>query len=141
MEGQPPSETRRRTLVERSYDAFNRRDLDTLLELYAEDCVWDMSHVEGWPEDPVYEGREGLARFFNDAIPVWGEFEVIPEEVEPMGGGRFFIRCAARFRGQESGVPVEVAWGQAAISRGGKVVRVDNYSDVAEARRAAGAAR
>ena len=42
-------------LAHDSYDAFNRRDLETLLQLYDPECEWHMSHYPAWPEIDLVE--------------------------------------------------------------------------------------
>jgi len=41
----------KRTLVWRSYDAFNRRDPDAAVPPYTPGCRWTMDHFGGWPDD------------------------------------------------------------------------------------------
>jgi hypothetical protein len=56
-------------LTHESYEAFNRKDLEALLQLYDPRCVWDVSNYAGWPERQVYKGREGLAVRNSAVLP------------------------------------------------------------------------
>jgi ketosteroid isomerase-like protein len=79
----PPDE---RTLVWRSFDAFNRRDPDALLELYNEDCVWSLESFGGWPDDQEYRGHDGLRRRADDFLGAWGEFRITATGLWHLGG-------------------------------------------------------
>jgi ketosteroid isomerase-like protein len=122
-------------LIRSSYAAFNRRDLDTLLELYHPECSWDLSRVTGWPDRGVYRGHEGLRAMFEDWFEAWEEFAAEVSEVQ-RAGRRYFIRASFRVRGRESGVPMEFEWAQIGEAREGRISTVVNYSDIDEAERA-----
>jgi ketosteroid isomerase-like protein len=51
--------------VNQMYEAFNRRDLDTILNSTSNDCIWE---VMGQPEIPfggIYHGRDDIKGFFG----------------------------------------------------------------------------
>jgi ketosteroid isomerase-like protein len=58
--------------IRRLYDAFNRRDIDAVLETLAEDVVW----ANGW-EGGHIEGRTAVREYWAR------QFEVIHPRVEP----------------------------------------------------------
>ena len=122
-----------------SYDAFNRRDIEALLELYDPDCEWLLTNFEGWPEKPVYRGHEGLVEFFHTWLDPWEEFHVEIKEAFDLSGDRTFGVAYNRGRGRLSGALVELPpIGQIVSYRSDRVLRVDNYSDLDQASRAAG---
>ncbi len=122
-----------------SYDAFNRRDIDTLFQLYDPECEWHMSHYHGWPEKPIYRGFAELAEFFDGWLEPWEDFHVEITETVDLPGDRSFVVGHARGRGRISRAQVEIPpLAQIIDFRGGRIFRVDNCSDVVEARRAAG---
>jgi ketosteroid isomerase-like protein len=125
-------------LVRRSYAAFNRQDLEEVVSLYERDCEWDMSHFSGWPETQVYRGHEGLKELFRFWYGAWEEFHVEPAEILPAGSDRTFMRCELSVKGEGSGVPLEMTFWQVGEARNGKVLRVVNYTDLDEAKEAAG---
>ncbi|THU33041.1 hypothetical protein FAM09_26735 [Niastella caeni] len=50
--------------VNQLYEAYNRRDLNTILDTLSRDCVWE---VMGQPEIPfagIYHGKEDIKDFF-----------------------------------------------------------------------------
>jgi ketosteroid isomerase-like protein len=128
-------------IARESYDAFNRQDLDALLVLYDPECEWHMSKYSGWPEKSVYRGHAGMTEFFETWHEPWGDFHLEIEEQIDMTGDRSFLIAHGRGHGHASGAEVELPpLAQIVAVRSGRILRVDNYSDVAEARRDAGLA-
>ena len=124
-------------LVARSYGAFNRNDVATLLALYHPDCVWDWSHFEGWPDDQVVRGAEGLRRAWSVFSEVWGDFRLEASDLTDLGD-RQMLTCHMSATGLSSGVDIERTWWQVGYSRGGLIALVANYSDHRQALEAAG---
>jgi ketosteroid isomerase-like protein len=86
-------------------DAYNRRDLDGLLELATEDYVL-FAAVAGVIEVGGIRGREGLRRYFDMLDETWVEFRLIADEFRDLGDCVLAIgRTEGRGRG--SGVPVD----------------------------------
>ena len=51
--------------VNQLYEAYQRRDVDTILNSLSTDCIWE---VMGQPESPyagIYHGREDVKEFFG----------------------------------------------------------------------------
>jgi ketosteroid isomerase-like protein len=128
----------KRTLVWRSYDAFNRRDPDAAVPLYVPTCRWIMDHFGGSPDDQEYRGHAGLHRLFADFLSVWGEFEILPTGLWDLGGGAWFIEAHMSATGMSSGVPLEVDFWQVATTVDRRIEIVDQYSDRDDALAAAG---
>ena len=126
-------------LAHDSYDAFNRKDLETLLQLYDPECEWHMSNFPVWPEKRIYRGREGLAEFFDNWLDPSEEFYVEIKQVTNLPGDRALVIGYNRGRARLSGAQVELPpIAQIVDFRGGRILRIDNYLDVEEARKAAG---
>jgi ketosteroid isomerase-like protein len=126
-------------LTHESYEAFNRKDLDALLQLYDPDCEWDLTRYAGWPEKQVYKGREGLGEFFDTWLDPWEEFYYEVERVVDLPGDRVLVVGYGRGRGRLSGADVELPpLAQIIDFRDGRVLRVVNYSDVEEGQNATG---
>jgi ketosteroid isomerase-like protein len=105
-------------IVRRIYDAASLRDSAGALALYDPEVVWDISHAparELLAGSHVYEGHEGLARFFRD----WHE-------------------APTRGRGRKSGIEVQLPHAAVWTVRDGKVTRVVWFGTVDEAMAAAG---
>jgi ketosteroid isomerase-like protein len=128
-------------IARESYDAFNRQDLDALLALYDPECEWHMSNYSGWPEKSVYGGHVGMTEFFETWHDPWADFHLEIEQQIDMTGDRCLLIAHGRGRGRGSGAQVELPpLAQIVEFRGARILRVDNYSDVAEGRRDAGLA-
>jgi ketosteroid isomerase-like protein len=124
-------------LVRRSYDAFNRRDLDALLPLYHPGCVWDMTHFEGWPDTPVYRGHDGLRKILEEFYGAWDEVRVEPSDLLQIGR-RTMVTCTLRVRGGASGAEVSLQFTQVGEPRDGLIYLIDNYTDKSQALEAVG---
>ena len=126
-------------IVKRSYDAFRENDIDRLLELYHPEAVWELTHWEDFLEETVYEGRAGIRRVLE---MLQGDVGIIRNdvvEIVELGDGRVFVAGETTVRGASTGIEVDMpAFGQIIEFRDGQISRVDNYSDVAAARAAAG---
>jgi ketosteroid isomerase-like protein len=51
--------------VNQLYEAYNRRDLDAILNTLSQDCIWE---VMGQPEIPfagIYHGKDDIKEFFG----------------------------------------------------------------------------
>jgi ketosteroid isomerase-like protein len=124
-------------VVRRSYDAFNRRDLDALLSLYHPGCLWDMTHFEGWPDTPVYRGHEGLRKIFEEFYGAWDEVRVEPSDLLQIGP-RLMVTCTLRVLGSASGAEVSLQFTQVGETRDGLIYIIDNYTNKSQAFEAAG---
>lgn len=128
-------------LIHNSYRAFRDNDLEGLLAQYHPEAVVDFSHWENFPDSPVYRGRDGTEKLLRMLRDVFGEFNVQPIEIVELGPDRVLIEGRIAIRGRASGAEVEAPpFAQIAEFRDNLIARVDNYSDVEAARRAAGLA-
>jgi ketosteroid isomerase-like protein len=120
-------------LARLSLEALNRGDFDTAMSVWGPDPVWDTSPMGLG----VFEGRGAIRSFFEDWISAFEDFDIETEEVLELGSEVTF--SVAVQRGRPVGSDARVEWRYAAVSSwvDGSVVRVTNYSDVAEARAAA----
>jgi ketosteroid isomerase-like protein len=64
--------------VRAGYDAFNRRDIDGILPLLAEDIEYRMP-LDPLGVHPVFRGHDGVRRFYET---IWDGFEEFLIEVE-----------------------------------------------------------
>jgi len=126
-------------VVRKSFDAWNRGDIESFVALYHSDCEWGFTHFDGWPEEGTYAGHSGLRRLFEQWLSAWEDFHVEAEEVGPVGDDRVLMQARTFSRGKGSGAYVESPpfW-QLCTLREGKLLRVVNYTDRAEALEAAG---
>jgi ketosteroid isomerase-like protein len=104
---------------------------------FAPDFVWDMSTFRGWLEQPAYDGLRGAREFLGDWVGVWDDWEAELEEVHDAGDRVVVVACQ-RGRAEQTGVLLEMRYGQVWTFRGEQAIRVETYADPAEALEAAG---
>ena len=116
--------------VERLYGAFNRRDMAAMLDLIDPEVEW--VPVLAVLEGDVYRGHEGFRSWVEALDPDWETFEVDYEELRDLGD-RVLAFGHWRGRGRASGVE----FGQPATwlyeIKDGRVVRLQTFTDRAEA--------
>jgi ketosteroid isomerase-like protein len=125
-------------LVHRWHEAWNRRDLDGMLAVFA-------PHVEFRPlrgflgTDPVYVGHAGFRRFWTEFIAAWESFAVSEHELRDCGEQVLFLGTfEARARdGLEVRRPGAAVWSL----REGRAVRVEVHDGWADALEAVGGSR
>jgi ketosteroid isomerase-like protein len=62
-------------VIRKTYEAWNRHDLDSWLETYHSDGELDTSGL--FPDsDPVYRGRDRLAEFWRRMHEAWEVFRI-----------------------------------------------------------------
>jgi ketosteroid isomerase-like protein len=123
-------------VARRATDAFNRRDVEELVEVSHPDSEWlpFRAQVEGG----VYCGHAGIRQFVVDMDEDWERFEV--EQVELVDlGDRVLLIGRVHAVGRGSGVTLENDAGFVMDFRDGQLWRLVSYSDPDEARREAGA--
>src|SRR5947207_297207 len=127
-------------VVKNASEAWERGDLEAWLEALHPDVVWDSSRFAGLLEGSVYEGRDEVRAFLLDEWRAsWDLYEAHVEDVVD-AGDRVLVLWSQRMVEAGSGIPLEVHTAQLCSVRDGKVIRMDNFTDRAEARKAEGLA-
>jgi ketosteroid isomerase-like protein len=123
--------------LRRGFEAWNRRAWEEALEFFSPDVIWRTRALfPGF--DPIYEGHEGLLRFFSTFVEPWEEVSIDLEEVLDDRPGHVLIRARFQARGRE-GIEVDATMFQRwRFDEGGLVVEFDAYEEEGQARRAAG---
>jgi ketosteroid isomerase-like protein len=119
----------------RGVDAYNRRDIDPLLETSHPKAEWYpfTAQVEG---DEAYHGHEGIRQWWANVDAAFEEFEASIDEVRDLGDSVLALgRLRARFR---SGVTLDTEIGWLTRYRDGLAVWGRAYQSHAEALEAAG---
>jgi ketosteroid isomerase-like protein len=115
-------------------------EFDRYLQDYMDPAiVWDMSHLDGWLDAPVYEGHDGVRRVFESWLAPYERVEYRVEYVAHPGDREI---VAFHHRGYLPDSPTAVQMRYVHLNTlgpDGKLTRVDIYSDVGEAFAAAGA--
>jgi ketosteroid isomerase-like protein len=82
-------------LMRRAFAAWNRRDIETALELMDPDVEWH-PNLQLPDVDPIYRGRNGVRRFFKDFMDPWDTITVEP--LETTARGDEVVACRSRHR-------------------------------------------
>jgi ketosteroid isomerase-like protein len=120
----------------RLIEAYSRGDTPSFLDRLHPDVEWIpiMAALEG----RVYRGHEGVLRWLEELSRDWEYFDPLYEEYRDLGD-RVLIFGRWRARGRVSGVELEnqpAAW--LYEIKDGKVMRMQTFTDRAEALEAAG---
>ena len=123
-------------IVRRGFTAFTRGDTALFLELLDPDVVWIplMASLEG----RVYRGVDGIRQWLEEGLLTdWESFVPYAEDFRDLGD-RVLVFGHWRARGRASGVELERAGTWLFDVKGGKTIRLQTYSDRAEALEAVG---
>jgi ketosteroid isomerase-like protein len=124
-------------VVRQAWDGWFRDRWHGLIPYLDPEVVWDTSHFRDWPESAYY-GIEGVERYLTEWLDVWDDYEVGVDEILAAPDGRVVVLLWQRGRGRLSGLDLEMQSAQISTVRNGKITRIDNYDDPAEALAAAG---
>ena len=93
-------------ILESAIESWNRGDLEATLVNIRDDVVW--TTARSMPDiDRVYEGHEGLRRFFNDFSEPWEEISTQLEEVIEDRDEQVVVLVSFHARGRE-GIELDV---------------------------------
>jgi ketosteroid isomerase-like protein len=111
---------------------------DGLFETFDPEVEWDTTNYEGWPEDEVYRGHDGVRRFFGEWLSSWARYEAGVEESLDVDDERVLVLCWQRGFGPGSEVPVQMDFAQLCTLRQGLICRMEAYSSRQDALEAVG---
>ena len=96
-------------LVRQSYEAWNRGDLEWVLDHITPDFEWRTAQL--FPDtEAVYRGREGFRRFWNTFREPWETLLIEVERIEAIGDDRVLALLRFHGRGREGvGATLEYA--------------------------------
>jgi ketosteroid isomerase-like protein len=122
-------------IVERAIAAINERDIDGYLACCTEDIQLQtpVSPVAG-----VYEGADGIRRFFADIEDAGPDFRLDLERLEAVEGERVLAFVGIAAHGRASGLPIPAETGNVYEFEEGKIRRIQIFLDRGEALEAAG---
>jgi ketosteroid isomerase-like protein len=126
-------------LIRGGYEAWNRRDIDAVVQVLDPDIEWrGYTHI---PESGVMEGREQVRTWLERFLEAWEELEIQVTDLIDSGEQTIAL---VRFRalGRESGVRVDGGTDAHVWTvRDGKAAAVTLYQGTHEAFEAAGLQR
>jgi ketosteroid isomerase-like protein len=121
-------------LVRQSYGAFERRDLDGLLDRFSPDIeVHDPPEIA---DAAVHRGREAIKRDWEQTFEAFEDFHVQVEEHHEAGDELVFVRYSGR--GTASGAWVDAELAHVWTFKDGTPIRLRQFLDRAAALEAAG---
>ncbi len=124
--------------LRRGLEAFNRRDVDSLLDELDPDVEWHSAlPVLLGGQGAVYRGHQGVRELLRDNDEVFAEYRVEVSETQDLGD-RLLGFGRVRTRGEESGIKMESTWCFVIDLKDGKAIRIRTYLDRKAALEAAG---
>jgi ketosteroid isomerase-like protein len=124
-------------IAKAAYDAWNKQDLESVLDRLHPDVEWE-ENDEVYPGlDPVYHGHEGFLKRQRDAFDAWEWFTVEDQEFID-AGDHVVVPLRLTAKGRHSGIEVQMTVCDVLTFRDGKVVRHRLYANRAEALEAVG---
>ena len=117
-------------------DAFNRRDRAAWLAACDPKVEW--SPPAEWPESATVQGAAAVWDFMIEVNEPWKDGAYEEVELIDAGNDRIAIRMSRPVRGTTSGIDAEFEYWCIATFRDGRVLRLDWFSDRADALEAAG---
>jgi serine phosphatase RsbU (regulator of sigma subunit)/ketosteroid isomerase-like protein len=127
-----PASERERELVERLFEAFNRRDPEEIVALCDEGMgFFPVGTAEELGRTAPYVGPDGLREYLRDVDRAWDELLISPKVVERRGGS-LLVRGRAYARSRHLGIrdiPVAWIWDLS----GDRFIRGEVFRDLAEA--------
>ena len=127
----------------RGLDAYNRRDLDALMETLDPDVEWHPAHAELLGgERTVFRGHQGVRESIREEDEALAMFQVEISEIRDLGS-RVLAIGRVHARGRESGVEIDSAFCALTESKGtngkdARAISLRTYFDLKEALKAAG---
>ena len=122
-------------LVRRALQAFDRRDLTSLLAVVDEDC--EVVPLRDWPE-PAVRGAEAAFHSLVQVFDAFEGFRAAETEFIDAGADKVLLQYRTDVTGKGSSAKVELRLWCVVTVRKGKVLRAEWFSDRAEALKAAG---
>jgi ketosteroid isomerase-like protein len=120
-------------LVMETYDAFNRGELNQVLDAMSDDHVT----YRGQPFADTFHGKEGFLEATADWTEGFSDWSVTPEEFID-AGDHVVVQMVQEARGEQSSAPVTGSFWFVHSIAAGKQVRLGMYMRESEALEAAG---
>jgi ketosteroid isomerase-like protein len=122
-----------RLRVQERFDCWNRGELDLMLEMYAEDAVFDLSAV--FTDAAPVRGHRNMVRHWKELRETWGGgMRLDPLDLLDLGDRCYVLDLRLWGKGTRSGVEVDQRFAFLYDLRSdGKIIRARLFPDVAAA--------
>ena len=122
-------------IVRRFFDAFERDGLDGLLRHLHPEIEWTTTGA--FIEAGTHRGHEEVRSYLGSMLDEFENPRLVPEELVE-AGDQAVISWRFSGQGKHSGAAVDLTLTSVSSLREGKIVRIRNYRDKAEALEAVG---
>ncbi len=119
-------------VVRRTYEAFDRGDIDALLSLCDENIEWITPGPPDLPTAGRRVGREAVRGFFGTLVETF-EFQQFAAQTFIGQGEHVIVLGTDEVIVKATGTVVTEAWAHAFVVRDGKIVRFQEYLDMTAA--------
>ncbi|MDQ6796220.1 MAG: nuclear transport factor 2 family protein [Chloroflexota bacterium] len=118
--------------VKEVFDCWNERDFDGMLDMWADDGVFDVSAV--FVDVPPTRGHADLSRCWHQLLQSLDGLRMDPVEVFSLGSRRYAVDMRLWGKGRQSGVEVDHRYGYVcAFGEDGKCLNARLLPDLASA--------
>ena len=111
--------------IRRVYDAFNRRDWDSVFALLADDFTWTFD-PQGFLTG-TYSGGPEIRRAVEEFVDVWDDFRVEIDGFVDLDANHIGVDGRVVGRGKGSDLPIELTETVVWTLRGDEVVEAREY--------------
>jgi ketosteroid isomerase-like protein len=113
-------------LIQKGYEAFGRGDIQSVLEILADDVEWNVTEV--LPQGGHLRGKEEVGGFFQRLGGIWQDLNLEIEDFCASGDRVCVIGSGSgKVEGKQTGYGFVHAW----TVRDGAAVKFDEYADPA----------
>ena len=130
------SESENVRLLARMYEAWDAQDLAAVCELLDPEFEWVNPSYAVHPG--IRRGHEGMEKVMENLRESFERQVRVLGEVEELDGDRVLWHTVFHARGRDSGAQIDIEEQHLWTLRDGKILRIQWFHDVDEARRAAG---
>ncbi len=119
-------------IAKKGYADFGRGDIAAILDSLDENVVWVVPVVPNAPGVPSgkYEGKAGVAQFFQHVAETW-DFTAFEPKEYIASGDQVAVTGSYRAVAKATGRRVDADWCMVWKIQGGKVLRFQEYPDSA----------
>jgi uncharacterized protein len=113
-------------LIQDGYRAFNRGDLDAVLELFAADVVF--MPLPDSMMGATFHGHDGFRKMIAENDEMFDWYRNDPEEIIDAGDDKVVVVVRSEARGRMSGIEVGGRLAHLWTIRDGKAIRCESFS-------------